>query len=111
MIIYIVVNEFKNTLFYAELYKRPNNSNNKKYAVYRISQAFRADYFRLRHLHHKKVTLAFRLSIIKELAYKYGCLQNVEFDRYEEAVNYITDNSTRDISIIRYDTDRKKVLL
>lgn len=110
MIIYIISNEFKNTLYYAELYKRPNNSNNKKYAVYIISQAFKADYFKFKHLHHKKVTMTFKLSLIKQLAYKYGNLQNVEFDRYEEAVNYIT-GCNKNISVIRYDTDRKKVLL
>ena len=105
--IYIVLHEFKNTLFYAELYKRPNNSNNKKYAVYRASQEFKADYFKFKHLHHKKVTINFKLSLIKQLAHKYSNLQVVEFDKYEEAVNYIT-GSNKNISIIRYDTDRKK---
>ena len=108
---YIVLNNSKNTLFYAELYKRPNNSNNKKYVVYRLSQMFKADYFKFKHLHHKKVTTIFKLSLIKKLAYKYGNLKCVEFDRYEEAINYITDNNNKDISIIRYDTDGKKVLL
>jgi len=107
--IYIVLNEFKHSLFYAELYKRPNNSN-KKYAVYRISQAFKDKYFKLKHLHHKKVTMIFKLSLIKQLAYKYGNIKVVEFDKYEEAVNYITGNN-KNISIIRYDTDRKKILL
>ena len=86
------------------------HSNNKKYAVYIIPQAIKADYFKFKHLHHKKVTMTFKLYLIKQLAYKYGNLKNVEFDRYEDAVNYIT-GSNKNVSIIRYDTDRKKLLL